>query len=194
VLPGSRPRRLAAISHQPPSLLAAVSRLSRKREREMVTLRQAVYRQSVRLGDRPLEIHGQFFFPTEHLRLKSSGNILSDERMGLSFTIAASSRQRSHSQVRIPRTHDHILLSQIRDSPNLEDQVPVFISPRNRMTRLYPQVLGSLFVASYDSQGYGRLQRFLSRNTSWSSLYSLGTNRTENISFQGKQSAHTAVP
>jgi hypothetical protein len=26
----------------------------------------------------------------------------------------------------------HILLSQIRDSPNLEGQVPVFISPRNR--------------------------------------------------------------
>jgi hypothetical protein len=26
------------------------------------------------------------------------------------------------------RTHDHILLSQIRDSPNLEGQVPVFIS------------------------------------------------------------------
>jgi hypothetical protein len=43
----------------------------------------------------------------------------------------------------------------IRDSPNLEGQVPVFISPRNRVARLYPQVLGSLFVASYDSQGYG---------------------------------------
>jgi hypothetical protein len=52
-------------------------------------------------------------------------------------------------------THDHILLSRIRDSPNLEGQVPVFISPRNRVARLYPQELGSLFVASYDSQGYG---------------------------------------
>jgi hypothetical protein len=29
--------------------------------------------------------------------------------------------------------HDHILLYQIRDSPNLEDRVPVFISPRNRV-------------------------------------------------------------
>jgi hypothetical protein len=38
--------------------------------------------------------------------------------------------------------------------PNLEGQVPVFISPRN-MARLYSQALGSLFVASYDSQGYG---------------------------------------
>jgi hypothetical protein len=51
-------------------------------------------------------------------------------------------------------TRDHILLSQIRDSTNLEVQVPVFISLRNRAARLYLQVLGSLFVASYDSQGY----------------------------------------
>jgi hypothetical protein len=52
-------------------------------------------------------------------------------------------------------THDHILLSQIRDSLNLEGQVPVFISHRNRVSQLYPQALGSLFVASYNSQGYG---------------------------------------
>jgi hypothetical protein len=38
-------------------------------------------------------------------------------------------------------TRDHILLSQIRDSPNLEGQVPVFISPRNRVARLYPHAL-----------------------------------------------------
>jgi hypothetical protein len=30
-------------------------------------------------------------------------------------------------------------------SPNLEGQVPVFISPRNRMAQLYPQALGFLF-------------------------------------------------
>jgi hypothetical protein len=29
-------------------------------------------------------------------------------------------------------THDHILLSQIRDSPNLEGQAPVFISPQEQ--------------------------------------------------------------
>jgi hypothetical protein len=37
---------------------------------------------------------------------------------------------------------DHILLSQIRDSRSLEGQVPVFISPRNRVAQLYPQTLG----------------------------------------------------
>jgi hypothetical protein len=52
-------------------------------------------------------------------------------------------------------THGHILLSQIRDSPNLEGQVPVFISPRNMVARFYPQAMGSLFDASYVSQGCG---------------------------------------
>jgi hypothetical protein len=40
------------------------------------------------------------------------------------------------------RTCDHILLSQIRYSPNLEGQVPVFISPRKRVAQLYPPTLG----------------------------------------------------
>jgi hypothetical protein len=38
--------------------------------------------------------------------------------------------------------HDHILLYQIRDSPKVEDQVPVFISPRNRVALLHPPALG----------------------------------------------------
>jgi hypothetical protein len=33
--------------------------------------------------------------------------------------------------------------------------VTAFISLRNRVAQLYPQALGSLFVVSYDSQGYG---------------------------------------
>jgi hypothetical protein len=41
-------------------------------------------------------------------------------------------------------THDHILLSQIGDSPNQEGQVPVFISCRNKVAQFYPQALGWL--------------------------------------------------
>jgi hypothetical protein len=48
-------------------------------------------------------------------------------------------------------THGHILLFQIRDSHNLEGQVPVFRTPRYRVA----QALDSLFVSSYNSQGYG---------------------------------------
>jgi hypothetical protein len=59
-------------------------------------------------------------------------------------------RSKSHE------TYDQILLSQIWDSPNLEGQVPVFISPRNRVAQLYPQALDSIFVTSCDLQGYGR--------------------------------------
>jgi hypothetical protein len=60
------------------------------------------------------------------------------------------------------------------------------MSPSNRVSQLYPQTLDSLFVASYDSQGYGggirtRLHMaLLSGNGSWSSLYSLATDSTEN--------------
>jgi hypothetical protein len=42
----------------------------------------------------------------------------------------------------------------VRDSPNLEGQVPIFISSRNRVAQIYLRALGSLFVASYDSRGY----------------------------------------
>jgi hypothetical protein len=44
-------------------------------------------------------------------------------------------------------TRGYSLLSQIRDSLYLEGQVPVLISPRNRVARLYSPALGSLFVA-----------------------------------------------
>jgi hypothetical protein len=68
----------------------------RERERERVTLRLAVYPQSVHLGAKPLETHGQIFL-IEHLRSYSLCNILSV------VYIAAGPCQRSHSQVRVPR-------------------------------------------------------------------------------------------
>jgi hypothetical protein len=52
-------------------------------------------------------------------------------------------------------SHNLVLLPQIFYSTDLEAQVPVFISSRNRVAQSYPQALGSLFVAYYDSQGYG---------------------------------------
>jgi hypothetical protein len=35
------------------------------------------------------------------------------------------------------RTHDHILLSQIRDLPNLKGQITVYVSATNRVAQLY---------------------------------------------------------
>jgi hypothetical protein len=67
---------------------------------------------------------------------------LSDERTGLSFTIAAVFTSAVLLRVESRGAHDHILLPQIWHSPNLEDQVSVFLSPRNRVARLYHQALG----------------------------------------------------
>jgi hypothetical protein len=53
------------------------------------------------------------------------------------------------------RTNDHMSRSQIRGSSNLEGQYPVFISPTDRLIQLYPQAIGSLFIAFYELQGYG---------------------------------------
>jgi hypothetical protein len=39
--------------------------------------------------------------------------------------------------------------------PNVGGQVPVFISPRNKVAQLYLQALRYLLVASYDSEGDG---------------------------------------
>jgi hypothetical protein len=80
---------------------------------------------------------------------------LSDEMSGLSFTTAADPRQRSHSRVRVLWNSLPYFMSQIRNSPNLDDHVSVFISPRNKAAQLYLQALSSVFVASCDSQSYG---------------------------------------
>jgi hypothetical protein len=68
---------------------------------------------------------------------------LCEERMCLLFTIAAGLASAVILGSESRGTRDHILLSLIRDSPNLKGQVPVFISLRNKVTQLYPQALGS---------------------------------------------------
>jgi hypothetical protein len=101
-----------------------------------------VYHQSVHLGNKPLETHDHKFF----FRLNTcyhSPYVTSSLTRGwvcclqllLALTKVVILRSASRG------TDDHILLSLIRDSPNLEDQVPVFISPRNRVAQLYPKHL-----------------------------------------------------
>jgi hypothetical protein len=49
-----------------------------------------------------------------------------------------------------------LVLSKILETPpNPEAQVLVFISPRNWVAQICPWALGSLSIASYNSQGYG---------------------------------------
>jgi hypothetical protein len=45
----------------------------------------------------------------------------------------------------------------VADSRVPQPGVPghLFISPRDKVSQLYPQALGSLFIVSYDLHGYG---------------------------------------
>jgi hypothetical protein len=83
---------------------------------------------------------------------------LSDERTGLSFTTAAGPRQRSHSRARVPwDSWPHFTL-RIETPSTWRARYP-YLHPQERLTQLYPQALGFLFVASYGSQGYGGCNR-----------------------------------
>jgi hypothetical protein len=88
--------------------------------------------------------------------------------MGPSFTIVAGPRKRSHSQVWIPR--DSWPYFSVSDSRLPQPGGPgpgIYILQEQGGPGIYPQTLGSLFVASYDSQGGGgggirpRLQKWL---------------------------------
>jgi hypothetical protein len=94
----------------------------------------------------------QNYFLSEGFCLKvavvSLWGALSDEKTGLQFAMQSLNGPSRAEPVTI-------LYCLIWNTPNLEVQVPVFISPRNRVAQLYTQALGSFYVAPYDSQGYG---------------------------------------
>jgi hypothetical protein len=116
-----------------------------------VILRPAIHRQSVRLGDKPplrlttsnfifrLNTCGYSPYVTSSL---TKGRVC---RLQLLLVLASAVILKSESRV----THDHILLSHIRDTPILEDQVSVFIYPRNSVTRLYPQALKDFKITHF---------------------------------------------
>jgi hypothetical protein len=120
------------------------NRLHTGRLQLVVTLRLAVYRQSVRLCDRPLRLTTSNFF--QQNICGHSPYVISSRTRGwvcrlqllLVLASAVFSWSESHG------THDHILLTQIWDCLKLEGQVFLFLSSRNRLSQLYPQALGSL--------------------------------------------------
>jgi hypothetical protein len=128
-----------------------LSVLSTDRSRRYFTIHSVS--QSVCIGVEPtLWLVTRYYFLSEDCCLKVAvlflWDALSDERTDLQFPMQSlSGPSRIESMT--------ILYLLIWDSPNLEGQVPVFISPRNRLAQLYPRVLGSIYVASNDSQGYG---------------------------------------
>jgi hypothetical protein len=83
--------------------VASSAAVFRVRGRVRVTLRLAVYRQSVRLGTKPLETHNQYFF---QLKTYECNPYVTSSltrgwvcRIQLLLVLASE----SHSQVRVPR-------------------------------------------------------------------------------------------
>jgi hypothetical protein len=64
---------------------------------------------------------------------------LSNDRTDLSFTATAGPRQRSHFRVRVKRHSWSCFTVSESRLPNLQGQVPVFISPRNKMAVYTPK-------------------------------------------------------
>jgi hypothetical protein len=84
-------------------------------------------------------------FSTEPLRSQSLCNILSDERIGLSFTITAGPRQRIHSQVRVPRdSWPHFTVSDSR-LPQLGGSGPRIYVPQEQDGPVIPPDTGFPF-------------------------------------------------
>jgi hypothetical protein len=80
---------------------------------------------------------------------------LSDERMGLSFTIAAGPRQRSLSRIRVPRGSWPRFTVSDSGLPQTWRPDPRIYIPQEQGGPVLPPCTGFLFVASYDSLGYG---------------------------------------
>jgi hypothetical protein len=135
---------------------------------------------------------------------------LSDERTGLSFTIAAGPRQCSHSRVWVPRdSWPHFTVSDSR-LPKFRGPGPRIYIPQGQGGPVIPPVTGSLFVASYHSQGCGGgIQtclhaRALTDSNNWiTSPRYVAPARTARkpslpllrvLSLPGKQRVHRAVP
>jgi hypothetical protein len=99
-----------------------------------VTLRLAVSRQSVRLGDKPLETHDQRLFFFQLNTYVATSLTRGWDRLQLLLVLASAVILVSESR----ETHDHILLSQIRDSHNLEDEVPRIYIPQEQCGPVIP--------------------------------------------------------
>jgi hypothetical protein len=135
LLPDSRPRRFASISHQHPTVLSAVSRLHLVSQSQNYITTDG---QSYSPSWCQVPIWGPmpdfYYSQTERVCLCGAPSLPRGQVCCLQLLLALASAVILGSESR--RTHGHILLLQIRDSPNLGGQIPVFISPRNRAVQL----------------------------------------------------------
>jgi hypothetical protein len=91
-----------------------------------------------------------------YLRLLSLCDILANDRMSLSSTIAASPRQRSHSKVLVQRNSwPHVTVSDLRLLQLGGPGPCIYIPQEQGGPVIPPDTEFPFFVISYNSQGYG---------------------------------------
>jgi hypothetical protein len=138
LLPDSRLGRLAKISHQPPTLPTAVVRLSRSR-----SWNRSYFAPESRSVCRGIE-------PTLAMLLSKMWGLVTVVRplwREDGSVICSGITEWSESI----RTRNHTLLSHLR-LPQPWGPGSCIYTPRKRVAQLYPWALGSLYVASCDSQ------------------------------------------
>jgi hypothetical protein len=122
-----------------------------------VTLRLAVYRQSVRLAQqapwdsRPVILFYSWMPEVNSPYVTSSLTRGWVCRLQWLLVVAGAVILRSESR----GTHDYILLSENRDSPTWRARSPYLYPPGTEWPGYTPMHWVFLFIASYDSQGYG---------------------------------------
>jgi hypothetical protein len=106
-----------------------------------VTLRLAVYRRSVHLGDKPLETHGRKFFQlntcgySPYVTSSLTRELNCHLQLLLALAVAIILRSKSLW------THNRNLQSQVRDSPNLGARSSYLYPPRTRWCSYTPRHL-----------------------------------------------------
>jgi hypothetical protein len=123
--------------------------------RVRVTLRLAIYHQSVRLGANPLRLTTSNFIFQLNL-CGHSPYVTSSLTRGWSviYNCCWSSPTQSFSGPSPAGLMTTFYCLRFETPPTWRPRSPNY-TPRKRVARLYPQALGSLFVASYDSQDCG---------------------------------------
>jgi hypothetical protein len=125
----------------------------------------------------PSDSRPDFFFQLNACSYKSLCNILSDESMGLSFTIAAGPRQRIHSQVRFPQdSQPHYTVTDSRlpqpGGPDLciymlQEQGSLAISPGTGLPFRHLLWLGAILVVFDPASTPWRASLLFSLDVSW---------------------------
>jgi hypothetical protein len=84
----------------------------------------------------------------------------------------------------------------LRSTPYLENEVPVFMFQGDRVAQLYPQALGSLFVAFYDSLGDGGsiLSRLHNRRLAYCSTLKVKATSSSETSVDFQRTTWNYIP